>query len=141
MDPEAARVEHLKMIQNVIDRMGRNSFALKAASITVVTALAAALIGSKIPSIGLGGIGVVAFWALDAYYLRQERLFRQLHDSVRSASPAGFGSEAYFSMKTISQTRGATEWALAFLKGTLPVFYGPLLLLLALSAVITELAT
>jgi len=27
----------------------------------------------------------LAFWGLDAYYLRQERLFRELYNSIRKA--------------------------------------------------------
>lgn len=35
MDPEAARIEHLKLIQEIIARMGRNSFAIKAGAVTM----------------------------------------------------------------------------------------------------------
>jgi hypothetical protein len=36
--------------------------------------------------VGLGGAIVVAvFWALDSYYLRLEKLFRELYDEVRKA--------------------------------------------------------
>ena len=45
MDPEAARIEHLKLIQNVIDRMGRNSFVIKTSTFALSTGLVAATIG------------------------------------------------------------------------------------------------
>ena len=39
---------------------------------------------------------VFMFWALDAYFLRQERLFRKLYEHVRGAK----GEQADFSMNT-----------------------------------------
>ena len=39
MDVEAARIEHLKLIQGVIKRMARGAFAVKAGAITIVAAV------------------------------------------------------------------------------------------------------
>lgn len=82
---EATRTAHLGMIQAVITRMGSNSFAVKTWSVGLVTALltlAAARDGSPWRVlVALVPVGV--FWYLDAFYLRQERLFRRLFDAVR----------------------------------------------------------
>ena len=78
------RSTHLELVQRVINRMASNSFVLKGWSVTLVTALAAlgAGLGSwTFPAISL--LPAISFWALDAYYLRQERLYRELYDAVR----------------------------------------------------------
>jgi hypothetical protein len=77
--------EHLEMIQAVISRMGSNSFAIK----TWTVGLVAALLTFAAEKDGTGSrvlvalVPVAIFWYLDAFYLRQERLFRRLYDAVR----------------------------------------------------------
>ena len=79
-----AKIAHLQMIQAVITRMGSNSFLLKGWSVTLVAGLfALAASGGKWSYAMLGLLPSLSFWWLDAYYLRQERLFRKLHDAVR----------------------------------------------------------
>ncbi|HHY35700.1 MAG TPA: hypothetical protein GX510_08770 [Firmicutes bacterium] len=73
--------EYLQMIQLVIQRMANNSFLAKGWSVSLVAFLTA------LRGHGLGGVVVsflpaLAFWGLDAYYLRQERLFRALYNDV-----------------------------------------------------------
>lgn len=95
MNPD--KVKHLELIQNVVARMAGNSFLLKGWSITLIAGLFA--LASKDASqayVGIAFLPSVFFWGLDAYYLRQERLFRALYDEVRS--PAS-GIDA-FSMDT-----------------------------------------
>lgn len=81
---DSNRVEHLKMIQTVIERMARNSFWYKGWALTVFAAL---LILSKPQCVVIDLLGIVPlalFWGLDAYYLKQERLYRKLYDEVRN---------------------------------------------------------
>ena len=86
MDSELARIEHLKLIQTVINRMTQCSFIIKGWTITLITAI----LGFSI-SLSNGWIGLLAlipsmiFWVLDAYYLRLERMFRILYDNIRTA--------------------------------------------------------
>lgn len=78
---------HLELIQAVVTRMAANSFFLKGWSVTLAAALfafAAKDSNAKLAMVAL--IPAVAFWGLDAYYLRQERLFRCLYNQVRRAS-------------------------------------------------------
>ncbi len=138
-DSESARIEHLKLIQAVIARMARNSFAIKAAASTITAALVAVTAGSGTPLAAIGGIPLIMLWLLDGYYLRQERLFRELFDFVSTGQPPEPGSEAYFSMKTEGLHSKAGSLQRILVRGTLLAFYVPLLLILALSAILVSL--
>ncbi len=77
-------LKHLEFIQNAISRMARNSFQIKAWSVTLTAALAA--LGVNSSNVALASIALLpalVFWGLDAYYLRLEHLFRELYDDVR----------------------------------------------------------
>ncbi len=90
------KLKHLEFIQDVITRMGRNSFALKGWTVTIVAALFA--LSFKAPNshiIWIGIIPIVLFWYLDSFYLQQERLYRSLYDKVRQLNE----DEIDFSMK------------------------------------------
>ncbi len=78
------KIAYLQMIQSVITRLAKNSFLIKGWSITVVAALSAlAAAGESELFVYLACFPAVMFWALDAYFLRQERLFRKLWDRAR----------------------------------------------------------
>ena len=76
-------LEHLKLVQGVISRMGLNSFALKGWSVTLVAALMALAVNTHRRSYALLALfpGAI-FWGLDAYYLWQERRFRGVYNEV-----------------------------------------------------------
>ena len=81
---ESETTKHLEFVLNVINRMASNSFLLKGWSITLVAALfALAAKESNVNFVILALLPSLSFWWLDAYYLRQERLYRKLYDSVR----------------------------------------------------------
>jgi hypothetical protein len=73
---EAAQHEHLKMIQEVINRLATCSFQLKGWMVALKSE--ANPIYLFVPA-----LPVIAFCLLDAWYLRQERRFRGLYDDVR----------------------------------------------------------
>ena len=87
---------HLEMIQGVINRMASNSFMLKGWAVTLVAGIfaLAAKDADKLYFI-ITYVPIFVFWGLDAFYLRQERLYRRLYDMVRNHSEA----EIVFSMK------------------------------------------
>ncbi len=90
------KIAYLQMIQSVIARMARNSFLIKGWSITVVAALGAlAAAGTSELFVYLACFPAAMFWALDAYFLRQEKLYRKLWDRAREP-----GAEVDFSMET-----------------------------------------
>lgn len=79
-----AKLKHLEFIQLTITRMAANSFILKGWSVTLISALAVLSqkdSNSKFWVIAL--FPALTFWGLDAYFLRQERLFRHMYNSVR----------------------------------------------------------
>lgn len=78
------RNKHLEFIQTTIHRMATNSFILKGWSVTLISGIIAlSLTTSATNFIYLAFIPALTFWGLDAFYLRQERLYRKLYDSVR----------------------------------------------------------
>lgn len=138
MDSETARIEHLKIIQGVIDRMGRNSFAIKAAALTVVAGLLALALGInswRIPAIGT--IPIATLWSLDTFFIRQERIFRRLYDTVRLGPAPEIGSTEYFSMNTQRVQSEVNGLLGTMFSRTLPFFYIPLLGALIIIAIVT----
>jgi hypothetical protein len=121
-----AEIKHLEFIQTVITRLATNSFLMKGWALTVAGALfgfAAKGTDWKIALVGL--MPVTAFWGLDAYFLRQERLFRILYDHVRKseADIESFGMGAY------RYSSEAPSWARTLISRTLWPFYGLILLI------------
>ncbi len=81
-----SKIAYLQMIQAVIARMAGNSFLIKGWSVTLVAALfALAAANTNALFVYLAYFPSFMFWALDAYFLRQERLFRKLYDDVRAS--------------------------------------------------------
>jgi hypothetical protein len=86
-------VPHLQMIQGIVDRLARNSFALKSFTVALVSAVfALAANGADYRFFLIGLLPTLAFWLLDGYYLRQERLFRHLFNAVRAGRHVPKGS-------------------------------------------------
>jgi len=82
------KIKHLEMIQRIITRMNTNSFQIKAFTITVLSALLALYARSNNQHYVLVGIASTCiFWALDAFYLQQERKFRGLYNDAISDTP------------------------------------------------------
>ena len=76
--------KHLEFIQLAVNRMASNSFILKGWNITLIVGFFALTLKDLSSSyLYLAILPALAFWGLDAYYLRQERLFRALYNSVR----------------------------------------------------------
>lgn len=74
---------HLNMIQNIVTRMGNNSFSLKEWSVGIMIAIYAFAGKSSNKAVIITLIPLVIFWMLDTYYLCLERKFRMLYDDVR----------------------------------------------------------
>jgi hypothetical protein len=116
------KLAHLQMLQTVIARMAGNSFLLKAWSVTLVSALfALAAANANIYFVYLAYFPVVAFWVLDGYFLRQERLFRALYDRVR-VLPDDAATD--FSMNTSPVESDVVTWPATCFSLTLRIFYG-----------------
>ncbi|MGH3088963.1 MAG: hypothetical protein ACRDSJ_16805 [Rubrobacteraceae bacterium] len=130
---EEAWFKHLEFIQNAITRMARNSFLLKGWSLTLVAAAFALTINT--PSVLLGLIALfpaLAFWGLDAFYLRQERLFRRLYEEV-SANPDVVGA---FSMKTGEYENSVQSWLRTAFSYSILGFHGVVVTVVVLASVL-----
>ena len=115
-------LKHLEFIQGVVDRLGRNSFLLKGWSMTILVAGALLMMRLR-PDQSLFAltllIPVFGFWLLDAYFLRQERLFRAEYDRVRQQDETDFAMNPMQHKNQPKHSRSA-----AFFSETLVVFYG-----------------
>lgn len=131
-----SKLKHLELIQGVIDRMGSNSFRLKGWAVVLVSAIL--ILVAREDAYGLAFIGLVpvgAFWGLDAYYLRQERLFRSLYDQVRELD----AEKIDFSMDTSSFTEPRLSWRSALLSKTLRTFYIAIAIALVVAVAFSQL--
>ena len=91
------KLKHLEFIQEIINRMARNSFMLKGWTVILVGAIVAFIArGGNAEFTLLVCLPVAAFWTLDGFFLSQERLFRSLYDRVRMLEEC----EVDFSMDT-----------------------------------------
>ena len=77
------KYKHMDYIQSAISRMASNSFYLKGWNVTIVTAIVALSFNESDWRIYACALVLdVVFWLLDAYYLKQEKLFRKLYDKI-----------------------------------------------------------
>jgi hypothetical protein len=83
-DESDLRLHHLDTVQSVINRLSQNSFTIRGWSVTLASAIIAfaSTRSSEGDLVILALVPAWIFWGMDAYYLRQERLFRQLHDAA-----------------------------------------------------------
>ncbi|MFB5192954.1 hypothetical protein [Alicyclobacillus fastidiosus] len=115
-----SKLKHLEMIQGVINRLANNSFLLKGWGVTLAAAVVALDAGKGHVLMAL--LPILAFWILDAYFLWNEKLFRELYNDVRRKSE----SQIDFSMSidAYKQTiKGPLRWMFS---DTLFVFWGTL---------------
>ncbi len=129
------RIRHLEMIQAAVSRLGGNGFLIKGWAITIAGAFLAFAVNRQKYGLALAALApTVLFWLLDAYFLRNERLFRHLFDRVRRGLEPPFfmaaTGEDY--MKLVRDEARAHKkmdegsWFLTFWRATLVIFYGAL---------------
>ena len=81
MSKQDDKHKHLEFIQLIITRMGANSFLIKGWTVTISAALFALADRDSNPTfVIIALVAAISFWGLDAYYLRQERLFIKLYE-------------------------------------------------------------
>jgi hypothetical protein len=120
-------IKHLEFVQSVISRMAQHSFHVKGWSVTVVTAVC--VLAAKESSPGLAALALfpaVAFWCLDAYYLRRERLYRKLYEAI--ADPLRVVRP--FSMTTDEYSSEVESWAKTLASWTILPLYGAIVLVI-----------
>ena len=115
--------KHLEFIQDVINRMGQNSFLIKGWTITLVSALfALAAKDSNIKFVIVAYFPTIVFWVLDGYFLYQERLFRKLYDITRNKESVDY------SLNTKEVDNGSMDWINAIISKTIILLYGTILM-------------
>lgn len=81
MFTEQSKIEHLRMLQAIIERMARNSFFIKGWTITIVSAIFVLANNNNHPLIFIFALFPAgAFCWMDAFYLRLERQYRRLYE-------------------------------------------------------------
>lgn len=120
--PTDARMKHLEFIQSVISRLATNSFVTKGWALTVAAAIYGFSADRLNPWIAAVGFApTLGFWWLDAYFLRQERLFRCLYDDARQPDTP----IALFSMHiVVYKANPLARWRRVIFSVTLLIFYG-----------------
>lgn len=77
------KYKHMDYIQSAISRMASNVFYLKGWNITIIAAIVAlSFKESDWRMYACALILNIVFWFLDAYYLKQEKLFRELYKKI-----------------------------------------------------------
>lgn len=77
------KYKHMDYIQSAISRMASNAFYLKGWNITIIAAIVAlSFKESDWRMYACALILNIVFWFLDAYYLKQEKLFRELYKKI-----------------------------------------------------------
>ncbi|MEV4134486.1 hypothetical protein AB0J72_20235 [Dactylosporangium sp. NPDC049742] len=117
---ETLHIKHLEFLQGVIDRMSTMSFLVKGWLVTMTTALLAVSAERGSWLVGVSALlPLIAFWGVDGFLLRQERLYRRLYDAVRRAEddvePLSMNATRY---------RSRILWPAAVGSPTLVAFYG-----------------
>ena len=77
------KYKHMDYIQSTISRMSANSFYLKGWNVTIISAILALSFKESDQRIYFVALALdIIFWFIDSYYLRQEKLFRELYKKV-----------------------------------------------------------
>lgn len=112
-------LKHAELIQAIIARQSTDSFIVKGWSVTVIAAIYGAAIHAQDGRIAEVGIAItLAFAYLDAFHLRQERLFRGLYEILIAG-----GLSTPLLMNTDSITKPNTTWPHIFTSRPFFVFY------------------
>ncbi len=114
-------VKHLEMTQNVINRLGRNSFLLKSWSMTILVAAMVLIARENLPnsySVLVLFLPIAGFWILDGYFLWQERLFRYVYEDIREKTDTTFEMDL-----GKHKDKPKSSWISAIFSLTLIIFY------------------
>lgn len=81
------KYKHMDYVQSSISRMASNSFYLKGWNVTIIAAIVALSFKESDWRIYTCALVLnIVFWFLDAYYLKQETLFRKLFEKISKIS-------------------------------------------------------
>lgn len=137
MNDDEGFYKSLDYIQNIIDRQASNSFKIKGWTVALV--VVALLFRSNRYQFLSAFVPLFGFWYLDAYYLRQERKFRELYNWMIKEQP-----ETRIEKFTMDQDQFDEDVESIFslmTSDTLAWFYGIIALLLVLYGALITFTT
>ncbi len=124
--------KHLEFVQNVIARMAGNSFLLKGWTVTLSAALFALAAKDSNPLFAvIALVPAIAFWSLDAFYLRLERMYRCLYDNLRKATDEELRGVEPFSMAVDQYSEQVDGLVRTMFTGSVLGLHGTLVLTIA----------
>lgn len=136
-DKETLKEYMLKEIdisQDIVKRMAFNSFMIKGWAITLVAITL--LLRVATTQVLIAFIPLLVFWYLDAYYLRQERMYRKLYDWVAMNR---LKTEDYlFNMNAYRFENEVQSIIRIMFSITLCLFYGSIAILVMLYLVLVQ---
>ncbi len=128
-------LKEIDIIQDIIKRMAFNSFMIKGWTITLVV-VTLLLKGTEKYQVCIAFIPLLVFWFLDAYFLRQERMYRILYDWVINNR---LKTEEYlFDMKTRRFENEVQSIPRIMFSITLGWFYGSIAILVIIYTLIMK---
>ena len=127
--------KEIDLIQNVITRMANNSFLIKGWSLSIVGIMLAIVKDSIFTSKGVLLLCIIlvltiAFWYLDAFFLKTERQYRKLYDWVIQNRPQG-NQENLYNLNA-SRFKVGSHLKIMFSKTLWPFYSIPFLIIIGL---------
>lgn len=129
---DEVQFREINLIQDVIKRMANNSFLIKGWAVTLV--VITMLLRGTNTQILIAFIPVIAFWILDAYYVRQERMYRELYKWVITNRLSS--NEHMYDLNARRFENDVDSIPATMISITLLCFYGTILLILAASVAV-----
>ena len=131
MDKENQYIKSMEFCQAAIKRMADNSFRLKQWFLLAVTAMFTVfsrVIFSENPELHIDSLFLLAplfvFPYLDAYYLQQERLFREIYNDFMNCINSNEIKRNPFDMKPTKEQRGQFSiWNVIFSISVAPFYF------------------
>jgi len=133
-------IKHIELIQNVVDRHAQNSFLLRGWSVTLFSIILVFVgtIGLNPSLVYFSLIPIICFWYLDAYYLRQERLYRTLYETVVEDLRNGSSTVELLDLSTAKFDKNIpSTLALAFSRTVILIPLSAIILCVAVSLILT----
>ena len=115
----------INIVQNIINRMAQNSFIIKGWTVTLV--VIALLVEGQEIHYSLAYLPCIVFWTLDAYYLRQERLYRKLYEWIIENRPEN--KDNMFDMRLLERVSEVPYFSV-LISTTISLFYGMVFILI-----------
>lgn len=119
--PNENKFKYLEFIQSIITRMNTNSFQIKGMSVTITAALLALAANDfNILYSAIVYFSLFIFWGLDAYYLSQEKGYRELYEEARKLND----NDVDFDLKLKKEyTQGENSWSYTLTNKTIIWLY------------------